>query len=226
MIPTGNMANILTKIADRSILGVRLFSSFSAIRSGTIHFQPIMADHFQPIMADQASPFERGVFARGLSCALICMAWCAAFWVTRPTVADDFNVRSLPGLQWWASAADSQLAQNSDGTGAVASGDPVGFISDLSGHGHNAVMGNSVVASGDALRPHFQASLSSGSVGILFDGTNYSSLQDSLVDGASGATLAFAIGMANSNPSNQFFLAQALPGPDSPTVALCKSLPR
>ncbi len=59
--------------------------------------------------------------------------------------ADDFSIGSLAGLQWWASAQNSQLALNPDGSGAVANGDPVGFISDLSGNGYNAVMGNAVI---------------------------------------------------------------------------------
>jgi autotransporter-associated beta strand protein len=124
--------------------------------------------------------------------------------------ADGFSVSSLPALQWWANAVDSRLAQNADGTGAVGGGDPVGFISDLSGNGHNAVMGNAVVANGDGFRPHFETNLISGSPGILFDGINdISSLQSPLFNGAPALTIALAIEAANSSPSNQYIFGSS-----------------
>src|SRR2546421_13090150 len=64
-----------------------------------------------------------------------------------------FRVSGLPGLKWWASAQDSTLLANPDQTSAVTSGDPVGFISDLSGQGHDAVMGDSIVPGGNGFRP-------------------------------------------------------------------------
>src|SRR5437868_4732216 len=64
-----------------------------------------------------------------------------------------FSVNGLPGLKWWASAQNSTLFANPDQTGSVGNGDPVGFISDLSGQGHDAVMGNSVVPGGNSMRP-------------------------------------------------------------------------
>jgi autotransporter-associated beta strand protein len=108
--------------------------------------------------------------------------------------ADDFNVAALPGLQWWASAADSQLAQNPDGSGAVVNGSPVGFISDLSGNGRNAVMGNAIISGGDAFRPQFQANLVGFEPGILFNGsTTFSSLQSAFSNATSSGTIALAI---------------------------------
>jgi autotransporter-associated beta strand protein len=143
-------------------------------------------------------------FARKLL-RLTLLGICLAAMASSTARGVNFDVRGLPGLQWWANAVDSQLAQNPDGSGAVGSGDPVGFISDLSGNGHNAVMGNAILANGDAFRPLFETNLISGSPGILFDGqTNFSSLQSSLFDGASSLTMAFAIGAANSSPSNQY----------------------
>lgn len=119
--------------------------------------------------------------------------------------ADDFNIGSLAGLQWWASAQNSQLAANPDGTGGVGNGDPVGFISDLSGNGRNAVMGNEVVANGDSYRPLLQSNLVGGHSGILFNGsTSFSTLQSSLFDGAASATIAFAIEGANGGVYNQY----------------------
>jgi autotransporter-associated beta strand protein len=131
----------------------------------------------------------------------------------------NFDVRGLPSLRWWANAVDSLLAQNPDGTGTVGSGDPVGFISDLSGNGHNAVMGNAFIANGDSFRPLFETNLLSGSPGILFDGMNeFSSLQSSLFNGASSLTVAFAIGAANSSPSSQYIF-----GSNTATVGFLNS---
>ena len=129
-----------------------------------------------------------------------------AIGLSHRALADPFNVGSLPGLQWWASAATSQLGQNPDGSGTVANGSPVGFISDLSGNGRNAIMGNSVVPNGDSFRPVLQTSLVGGEPGILFDGQNdFASLQSAFSNNASALTIAFAIEGANSNPSNQYF---------------------
>ena len=119
--------------------------------------------------------------------------------------ADGFSPGALSGLQWWARADQSQLAQNPNGTGAVGDGDPVGFISDLSGNGNNAVMGNAVVSGGDSYRPLLQTNLVGGNPGILFNGsTAFSSLQSSLFHGASSLTMAFAIEADNYTASNQY----------------------
>ncbi|HEY2147115.1 MAG TPA: hypothetical protein VGH32_04210, partial [Pirellulales bacterium] len=119
--------------------------------------------------------------------------------------ADGFSPGALPGLQWWASADQSQLAQNPDGTGTVGNGDPVGFISDLSRNGNNAVMGNIVVSGGDSYRPLLQTNLVGGNPGILFNGsTAFSSLQSPLFHGASSLTMAFAIEADNYTASNQY----------------------
>src|SRR5690242_9533701 len=110
----------------------------------------------------------RGLSAYGVG--LLCV--CAVAFAR----ADDFNIGSLPGLQWWASAQDSQLAQNPDGTGVVANnGDPVGFISDLSGNGHNIVMGNSILSGGDSLRPALATDAVGLQSGIFYSSTTTSS---------------------------------------------------
>ena len=44
-----------------------------------------------------------------------------AMGVSSHALADGFNVGSLPALQWWASAQNSQLGQNPDGSVAAAS---------------------------------------------------------------------------------------------------------
>lgn len=119
--------------------------------------------------------------------------------------ADGFSPSALAGLQWWASADRSQLAQNPDGTGTVINGDPVGFISDLSGNANNAIMGNAVVSGGDSYRPLLQTNLVGGNPGILFNGsTAFSSLQSSLFQGASSLTVAFAVEADNYTASNQY----------------------
>src|SRR6516165_2575313 len=139
------------------------------------------------------------------ACVSICTFVCLALGFEQVR-ADGFNVGALPGLQWWASAADSQLAQNPDGTGTVGNGDPVGFISDLSGNAHNAVMGNAIVSGGDSYRPLLQTNLVGGKPGILFNGsTTYSSLQSSIFDGASALTVAFAVEADNSDIYHQYF---------------------
>jgi autotransporter-associated beta strand protein len=128
-----------------------------------------------------------------------------AMGVSSHALADGFNVGSLPALQWWASAQNSQLGQNPDGSVAAANADPVGFISDLSGNGRNAVMGNAIVSGGDSFRPHLQTNLVGGAPGILFDGvSDFSSLQSAFSHNASALTVAFAIEGANSDPSNQY----------------------
>ncbi len=138
---------------------------------------------------------------------LICALIVGMAVATRGAIAfgDDFSIGSLAGLQWWASAQNSQLALNPDGSGAVANGGPVGFISDLSGNGHNAIMGNAVISGGDSYRPTLQTDLIGGHSGILFDGsTTFASLQSSLFDGASAMTIALAIEGANGGVYNQY----------------------
>jgi len=105
-----------------------------------------------------------------------------------------------------ANTRSSQLAQNPDGSGTVGNGDPVGFISDLSGNGHNAVMGNVIVSGGDAYRPHLADERRRRQCGRALDGsTTFSSLQSSLFDGAPSLTVAFAIEAANADVYNQYF---------------------
>lgn len=121
--------------------------------------------------------------AVGVACC-----WCVS------ARAQDFNVAALPGLQWWASAADSQLAQNPDGSGAVTSGSSVGYISDLSGNGRNAVMGNAIISAGDTFRPQYQSDVAGFEPGILFNGsTDFMSLQSAFFNGASSETIAIAV---------------------------------
>ncbi len=126
--------------------------------------------------------------------AIACIAGLLLAYGVAAARADDFNIAALPGLQWWASAQDSQLAQNPDGTGPVGNGDPVGFISDLSGNGRNAVMGNAIVSGGDAFRPQFATDVVGLSPGITYNGaTAFSSLQSSFFQGDSAATLVLAV---------------------------------
>jgi autotransporter-associated beta strand protein len=151
-------------------------------------------------------PIRRGLRAARRRCRLVAAVCCLSFGLVAPSGADEFNVGLLPALQWWANIRGSQLAQNPDGSGTVGNGDPVGFISDLSGNGHNAVMGNAIVSGGDTYRPHLQTNVIGGNPGVLFDGsTTFSSLQSSLFDGAPSLMIAFAIEAANADVYNQYF---------------------
>lgn len=135
------------------------------------------------------------------------IAICIATFFAVAARADDFNVAALPGLQWWASAADSQLAQNPDGSGAVTSGSSVGFISDLSGNGRNAVMGNSIISGGDAFRPEYQSDVVGFEPGILFNGsTSFLSLERAFFNGSSSATVAIAIEADGADETGRYVL--------------------
>lgn len=83
-----------------------------------------------------------------------------------PTV---FQPDQINGLSLWLDAADAaSLFQNSNGTGAVADGEPVGFWTDLSGNSNNAIQ-----ATGGQ-RPSLSAVTyaENGYGGVLFDGVN------------------------------------------------------
>ncbi len=103
------------------------------------------------------------------------------------------------------SAHDSRLAQNPDGTGAVANnGDPVGFISDLSGNGHNAVMGNSILSGGDSLRPTLTTDPVGLPSGIFYSGLTTSSIGGLNLNGSSSMTLALVLQGDNSDLSGRY----------------------
>ncbi len=121
-------------------------------------------------------------------------------WPCAIARGDDLNISALPGLQWWASAQDSKLARNPDGTGAAVHGSPVGYMADLSGHGNNAVMGDSICTGGDADRPTLQARVIDGRPAIYFNGSNFLSLQHALFNGGSGGTIVLALAGANFAP--------------------------
>ncbi len=106
-----------------------------------------------------------------------------------------FHVNDLPNLKWWASASDSQLGANSNGTGTVLPGGSVGYVSDLSGNGNNLFMGNGVVNGGDTFRPTYQANFYENTPGIGFNGVNnLLSLTAPLANGATEFTLALVLG--------------------------------
>lgn len=82
--------------------------------------------------------------------------------------ATGFNPKTISGLQAWYDASDTAtLAQNSDGTTAVAAtNDPVGYWGDKSGNGLHltqAVNNN---------RPLFKPASRNGRGDLLFDGTD------------------------------------------------------
>ncbi len=104
-----------------------------------------------------------------------------------------FQISALPDLVWWASAKDSPRFQNPNRTLPVVSGDPVGFLGDLSGQNHNAVMGASLLPGGDGFRPVFK-NLARGESGLLFDGADdFLDLQDPLFSDGTSFTLGLAI---------------------------------
>lgn len=74
---------------------------------------------------------------------------------------------SIPGLQLWLDAADSNtLLQTSGGSLAAVDGDPVGQWLDKSGNGRHAVQ-----ASGTS-KPALKTGVKNGLNGVLFDGVN------------------------------------------------------
>jgi hypothetical protein len=84
----------------------------------------------------------------------------------RPT-ASGFNPNRLAGLIGWYDSADlTAMAQNSDGTGAVAVGDQVGWWKDKSPTGANVTQGTA------ANRPTLTANKVSGRAALTFDGSN------------------------------------------------------
>jgi hypothetical protein len=87
----------------------------------------------------------------------------------RPRASGLFDPRSISGCICNLDASVlSSLKQNSNGTtDATATDDPVGFVSDLSGLGNNAVQS---VATGS--RPFLKLNNQNGRPGLLFDGSN------------------------------------------------------
>ena len=82
--------------------------------------------------------------------------------------ATGFSPRSIAGLAVWVDTSSSaSLYQNSDGTTpATATGDPVGYIADLSGNGRNATQGTA------NNRPTLSAATQNGRRGLVFDNSN------------------------------------------------------
>ena len=110
----------------------------------------------------------------------------------------DFSIGEIADLQWWASAKDSALFQDSAGTLAAAPGGQVGFISDLSGNGHHAVMGSEIFAGGDARRPLLKPDVIHGAPGVLYDGVDdFSSLEAPILDDTDEFTLALVVQAAD-----------------------------
>jgi len=84
----------------------------------------------------------------------------------RPTPTG-FNPKRLAGLIGWYDSADlTAMAQNSDGTGAVAVGDQVGWWKDKSPTGANVTQGTA------ANRPTLTANKVNGRAALTFDGSN------------------------------------------------------
>lgn len=84
-------------------------------------------------------------------------------------VTTGFQPSQISGLSLWLNSADmGSLFQNSDRTGAVADGDPIGFWSDLSGNSNHAIQGTA------GQRPSLSAVTyaENGYGGVLFDGGN------------------------------------------------------
>jgi hypothetical protein len=78
-----------------------------------------------------------------------------------------FDPTSIEGLVGWYDSLDlTAMAQNSDGTGVVAVGDPVGYWADKSG------AGNHVTQATPANRPTATASAVNGKTALVFDGSN------------------------------------------------------
>lgn len=70
-----------------------------------------------------------------------------------PRAAGGFDPKKLSGLVgWWDASKTSSLAQNSDGTTAVADGNPIAYWADLSGNG------NHMTQPTNGLRPTLSAS--------------------------------------------------------------------
>ena len=86
----------------------------------------------------------------------------------RPTASGAaFTPATLSGLVGWYDSADlSSMAANSDGSGAVAVGDQVGYWADKSGSG------NHVTQATAANRPTLTAAAVNGKAALVFDGSN------------------------------------------------------
>jgi hypothetical protein len=85
----------------------------------------------------------------------------------RPVAAGGFNPTRLAGLIGWYDSADlASMAQNADGTGAVAAGDQVGYWKDKS------LTAAHVTQSIAANRPTLTASAVNGRAALVFDGSN------------------------------------------------------
>ena len=86
----------------------------------------------------------------------------------RPTASGAaFTPATLSGLVGWYDSADlSSMSANSDGSGAVAVGDQVGYWADKSGSGNHVTQGTG------ANRPTITASAVNGKAALVFDGSN------------------------------------------------------
>jgi hypothetical protein len=86
----------------------------------------------------------------------------------RPTASGAaFTPLALSGLVGWYDSSDlSRMAQNSDGSGAVAVGDQVGYWADKSGGGNHVTQGIA------ANRPTLTAAAVNGRAALVFDGSN------------------------------------------------------
>lgn len=91
----------------------------------------------------------------------------------RQAPAPAFLPNSLTGLVGWYDASDNAtLKQNSNGTTAVAEGDPIGYWGDKSGQGNN------LIQSVNNNRPVMVANATNGLPSVSFDGLN-----DTLISG-------------------------------------------
>jgi len=101
------------------------------------------------------------------------------------TTAGAFGPNSISGLQQWYDFSDSaNVKQNSDGTGSVSNGDPIGFVDDIGAVGNNATQ----ATSGD--RPTWTDNAQNGLAVAVFDSTD-SLANGSLATGLSSFTVAW-----------------------------------
>lgn len=100
-----------------------------------------------------------------------------------------FSPADVSGLSLWLDASDiSTLKQNSDGTGSVANGDPVGYWQDKSGDGNHAVQSGS-----SSLKPSYASNNTNALGAVLFDNSALNRLEFSPnpLAGSSAGSLFF-----------------------------------
>lgn len=108
----------------------------------------------------------------------------------RPLAAAGFDPKKLSGLVgWWDASKTSTLAQNSDGSTAAASGDPIAYWGDLSGNG------NDMTQPTNGLRPSLSGSGINGRPSISVP--NVSNAGFSSINRPTTATSATAFLVAN-----------------------------